>query len=195
MGVLAEYGVEMIGAKREAIEMAEDRKLFREAMERIGLENPKRHHRQRAEAGPASTTSGGPRAGHGGAGGDRPARDHPPAFTLGGTGGGVAYNREDLRALCRTGLEASPVAQILIDENPARLEGIRDGGRPRPRGQRDHRLLHRERRPDGRAHGRLDHRGPALTLTDKEYQMMRDASIAVLREIGVETGGSNVQWA
>jgi carbamoyl-phosphate synthase large subunit len=112
MGVLAKYGVELIGAKREAIEMAEDRKLFREAMERIGLENPKA-----TIVIPQTTasTSAGPRP--------RRALEHVglpaiirPAFTLGGTGGGVAYNREDYE-ICRRRLEASPVSQILIDES------------------------------------------------------------------------------
>jgi carbamoyl-phosphate synthase large subunit len=152
MGVLAKFGVEMIGAKREAIEMAEDRKLFREAMDRIGLENPKATIVAAPRRKTASTTSA-------------PASlcmdaledvGLPaiirPAFTLGGTGGGVAYNRDDYAEICRRGLEASPHGPDPHRRIPPRLEGVRDGGGPRPQGQRDHRLLDRERGPDGRAH-------------------------------------------
>ena len=148
MGVLAKFGVELIGAKREAIEMAEDRKLFREAMDRIGLENPKATIvNTMAEAMAAIDYVGLPAI-------------IRPAFTLGGTGGGVAYNREDYERICKTGLDASPVSQILDRREPARLEGVRDGGGPRQGGQLHHRLLDREHRPDGRPHRRLDHRRP-----------------------------------
>ncbi len=143
LGVLKKFGVELIGAKREAIEKAEDRKLFREAMERIGLENPKATIVNTIEEAMAAIEHVG-----------LPAIIRP-AFTLGGTGGGVAYNREDYERICKTGLDASPVSQILIDESPPRLEGVRDGGGPRQARQLHHRLLDRERRPDGRPHRRL----------------------------------------
>ena len=200
MGVLEKFGVEMIGAKREAIEMAEDRKLFREAMDRIGLENPKArdHHRSRRKS---QWQEGPRRAGVE----DCPGRTLKqiglpaiirPAFTLGGTGGGVAYNREDYIHYCRSGMDASPVGQILVDESAAGLERIRDGGCPRQGGQLRSSSVPSKTStrwactPATRSPWR-----PALTLTDKEYQIMRNGSIAVLREIGVETGGSNVQWA
>ena len=111
-GVLAEFGVEMIGAKRAAIEMAEDRKLFREAMDRLGLENPRAAVANSMDDCMAALDTIG-----------LPAIIRP-AFTLGGTGGGVAYNREDYDYFCRTGLEASPVNQILNRRKPARVEGI-----------------------------------------------------------------------
>ena len=132
MGVLEKFGVEMIGAKRGAIEMAEDRKLFREAMDRIGLENPKAtivaapkdaDGKFDIAKGLEQATSALEEIG-------LPAIIRP-AFTLGGTGGGVAYNRDDYLEICRRGLEASPAAQILIDESLLGLEGIRDGGGPR----------------------------------------------------------------
>ncbi|MEM8804029.1 MAG: carbamoyl-phosphate synthase large subunit, partial [Pseudomonadota bacterium] len=196
MGVLDKFGVEMIGAKRDAIEMAEDRKLFREAMDRIGLENPK------------ATIVDAPKGADG-------KYDIPkgleqamaaleevglpaiirPAFTLGGTGGGVAYNREDYFEICRRGLEASPVAQVLIDES---LLGWKEYEMEVVRDKADNAIIVcsiENVDPMGVHTGDSITVAPALTLTDKEYQMMRSASIAVLREIGVETGGSNVQWA
>ncbi|MEL7150865.1 MAG: carbamoyl-phosphate synthase large subunit [Pseudomonadota bacterium] len=196
MGVLDKFGVEMIGAKRDAIEMAEDRKLFREAMERIGLENPK------------ATIVDAPKGPDGKY--DIPkGLEHAmaalediglpaiirPAFTLGGTGGGVAYNREDYFEICRRGLEASPVAQILIDES---LLGWKEYEMEVVRDKADNAIIVcsiENVDPMGVHTGDSITVAPALTLTDKEYQMMRTASIAVLREIGVETGGSNVQWA
>ena len=183
MGVLEEFGVELIGANRAAIEKAEDRKLFREAMERIGLENPRATIAGSMDEAMAAIDHVG-----------LPAIIRP-AFTLGGTGGGVAYNRDDYEHFCRTGLDASPVNQILIDESllgwkEFEMEVVRDAA--------DNAIIVcsiENVDPMGVHTGDSITVAPALTLTDKEYQMMRSASIAVLREIGVETGGSNVQWA
>ena len=196
MGVLDRFGVELIGAKREAIEMAEDRKLFREAMDRIGLENPK------------ATIIAAPRDANGKydiAAGVRAALDAiayvglpaiiRPAFTLGGTGGGVAYNRDDYEAIVKSGLEASPVAQVLVDES---LLGWKEYEMEVVRDKADNAIIVcsiENVDPMGVHTGDSITVAPALTLTDKEYQIMRNGSIAVLREIGVETGGSNVQWA
>ncbi len=183
MGVLEKYGVELIGANRKAIEMAEDRKLFREAMERIGLENPRATIAGSMEEAMAAIEHVG-----------LPAIIRP-AFTLGGTGGGVAYNREDFIHFCRTGLDASPVNQILIDES---LLGWKEYEMEVVRDRADNAIIVcsiENLDPMGVHTGDSITVAPALTLTDKEYQMMRSASIAVLREIGVETGGSNVQWA
>ncbi|NVK59141.1 MAG: carbamoyl-phosphate synthase large subunit [Rhodobacteraceae bacterium] len=196
MGVLEKFGVEMIGAKREAIEMAEDRALFREAMDRIGLENP------------AATIVTAPKKDNGKADLDAgvaialealediglPAIIRP-AFTLGGTGGGVAYNREDYIHFCRTGMDASPVNQILVDES---LLGWKEYEMEVVRDKADNAIIVcsiENVDPMGVHTGDSITVAPALTLTDKEYQIMRNGSIAVLREIGVETGGSNVQWA
>jgi carbamoyl-phosphate synthase large subunit len=183
MGVLAEHGVELIGAKRGAIEMAEDRKLFREAMERIGLENPRATIANSIDEAMAAIEHVG-----------LPAIIRP-AFTLGGTGGGVAYNREDYARICRSGLSASPVSQILIDES---LLGWKEFEMEVVRDKADNCIIVcsiENVDPMGVHTGDSITVAPALTLTDKEYQMMRNASIAVLREIGVETGGSNVQFA
>ncbi|WP_323767358.1 carbamoyl-phosphate synthase large subunit [Antarctobacter sp.] len=196
MGVLEKFGVEMIGAKRAAIEMAEDRKLFREAMDRIGLENPK------------ATIVTAPKNAKGKFDLDAgvsialetleyvglPAIIRP-AFTLGGTGGGVAYNREDYIHYCRTGMDASPVGQILVDES---LLGWKEFEMEVVRDKADNAIIVcaiENVDPMGVHTGDSMTVAPALTLTDKEYQIMRNGSIAVLREIGVETGGSNVQWA
>ncbi len=191
MGVLDKFGVEMIGAKRDAIEMAEDRKLFREAMDRIGLENP--------VATIVTAPDGDLDAGV------QIALDAleeiglpaiiRPAFTLGGTGGGVAYNREDYIHFCRMGMDASPVGQILIDES---LLGWKEYEMEVVRDTADNAIIVcsiENVDPMGVHTGDSITVAPALTLTDKEYQIMRNGSIAVLREIGVETGGSNVQWA
>ena len=196
MGVLEKYGVEMIGAKRAAIEMAEDRALFREAMTRIGLENP------RATIVSAPKDSDGRydiAKGLEGAIGALEDVGLPaiirPAFTLGGTGGGIAYNRDDYFEICRRGLEASPVAQILIDES---LLGWKEFEMEVVRDTADNAIIVcsiENVDPMGVHTGDSITVAPALTLTDKEYQIMRNGSIAVLREIGVETGGSNVQWA
>jgi len=183
MGVLDKYSVELIGANREAIEMAEDRKLFREAMDRIGLENPKATIANTIEECMEAIDYVG-----------LPAIIRP-AFTLGGTGGGVAYNRDDYEHFCRTGLDASPVNQILIDES---LLGWKEFEMEVVRDKADNAIIIcaiENVDPMGVHTGDSITVAPALTLTDKEYQAMRNASIAVLREIGVETGGSNVQWA
>ena len=196
LGVLEKFNVELIGAKREAIEMAEDRKLFREAMDRIGLANPK------------ATIIAAPKLPSGKydiAHGVREAvaaLDYVglpaiirPAYTLGGTGGGVAYNRDDYEAIVKSGLEASPVAQVLVDES---LLGWKEFEMEVVRDRADNAIIVcaiENVDPMGVHTGDSITVAPALTLTDKEYQIMRNGSIAVLREIGVETGGSNVQWA
>ncbi|QJF52211.1 carbamoyl-phosphate synthase large subunit [Roseobacter ponti] len=196
MGVLEKFGVEMIGAKREAIEMAEDRKLFREAMDRLGIENPKAAivTAPKNEKGKKDLAAG-----------VRAALDTleevglpaiiRPAFTMGGTGGGVAYNRDDYEAICRSGMDASPVGQILVDES---LLGWKEFEMEVVRDTADNAIIVcsiENVDPMGVHTGDSITVAPALTLTDKEYQIMRNHSIAVLREIGVETGGSNVQWA
>ncbi len=201
MGVLKKFGVELIGAKAEAIDMAEDRKLFREAMDRIGLESPR-----------AMIASSTPIRGSDGhiTGYDRTAGFAEamraldtiglpaiirPAFTMGGTGGGVAYNREEFELIARSGIDASPVGQILIDES---LLGWKEYEMEVVRDKADNCIIIcsiENLDPMGVHTGDSITVAPALTLTDKEYQIMRDASIAVLREIGVETGGSNVQFA
>ena len=183
MGVLEKFGVELIGANRDAIEMAEDRKLFREAMDRLGIENPKATiANTMKECMDAIEYVGLPAI-------------IRPAFTLGGTGGGVAYNRDDYEHYCKTGLDASPVNQILIDES---LLGWKEFEMEVVRDRADNAIIVcaiENVDPMGVHTGDSITVAPALTLTDKEYQVMRNQSIAVLREIGVETGGSNVQWA
>jgi len=183
MGVLEKFDVELIGANREAIEMAEDRKLFREAMDRLGIENPKATIANNMEECMAAIDYVG-----------LPAIIRP-AFTLGGTGGGVAYNRDDYEFYCKSGLDASPVSQILIDES---LLGWKEFEMEVVRDKADNAIIVcaiENVDPMGVHTGDSITVAPALTLTDKEYQIMRNGSIAVLREIGVETGGSNVQWA
>ncbi|MGH1457526.1 MAG: carbamoyl-phosphate synthase large subunit [Paracoccaceae bacterium] len=196
MGVLEKFGVEMIGATRDAIEMAEDRKLFREAMDRLGIENPKATivTAPKLPSGHADLKEGVRIA--------LEALDEiglpaiiRPAFTMGGTGGGVAYNREDYEHFCRTGMDASPVNQILVDES---LLGWKEFEMEVVRDKADNAIIVcsiENIDPMGVHTGDSITVAPALTLTDKEYQIMRNHSIAVLREIGVETGGSNVQWA
>ena len=201
MGVLAEFGVELIGAKAEAIDKAEDRKLFREAMDRIGLESPRALI---ASSTPIRNAKGqivkyDRAAGFAEA---MTALDKiglpciiRPAFTLGGTGGGVAYNREEFELIARSGIDASPVGQILIDES---LLGWKEYEMEVVRDTADNCIIIcsiENIDPMGVHTGDSITVAPALTLTDKEFQIMRDASIAVLREIGVETGGSNVQFA
>jgi carbamoyl-phosphate synthase large subunit len=196
MGVLEKFNVEMIGAKREAIEMAEDRKLFREAMDRLGIENPrativtapkKDNGKVDLEAGVQIALDALEDIG-------LPAIIRP-AFTLGGTGGGVAYNRDDYIHYCRSGMDASPVNQILVDES---LLGWKEYEMEVVRDKADNAIIVcsiENVDPMGVHTGDSITVAPALTLTDKEYQIMRTHSINVLREIGVETGGSNVQWA
>ena len=183
LGVLVKFGVELIGAKRDAIEMAEDRKLFREAMDRLGIENPRATIANNMDEAMAAIDHVG-----------LPAIIRP-AYTLGGTGGGVAYNRADYEHFCRTGLDASPVNQILIDES---LLGWKEYEMEVVRDMADNAIIVcsiENIDPMGVHTGDSVTVAPALTLTDKEYQLMRTHSINVLREIGVETGGSNVQWA
>src|SRR6056297_356742 len=183
MGVLEKFDVELIGANRAAIEMAEDRKLFREAMDRLGIENPKATIANNMDECMAAIDYVG-----------LPAIIRP-AFTLGGTGGGVAYNRDDYIHYCKSGLDASPVSQILIDES---LLGWKEYEMEVVRDRADNAIIVcsiENVDPMGVHTGDSITVAPALTLTDKEYQIMRNGSIAVLREIGVETGGSNVQWA
>ncbi len=182
-GVLEQYGVEMIGATVEAIAMAEDRQLFRDAMTRIGLESPRSQiaHTQE-EAEQALDLVGLPAI-------------IRPSFTLGGTGGGIAYNREEFIEIVDRGLDASPATEVLIEESVLgwkeyEMEVVRD--------KADNAIIIcsiENIDPMGVHTGDSITVAPALTLTDKEYQIMRNASIAVLREIGVETGGSNVQFA
>lgn len=183
LGVLEKYNVELIGADRNAIEMAEDRKLFREAMDRLGIENPRATIAETMEECMAAIDEVG-----------LPAIIRP-AFTMGGTGGGIAYNRADYEAICASGLDASPVNQILIDES---LLGWKEFEMEVVRDRADNAIIIcsiENIDPMGVHTGDSITVAPALTLSDKEYQWMRTQSINVLREIGVETGGSNVQWA
>ena len=182
-GTLKKFNIELIGADRKAIEMAEDRKLFREAMDRLGIENPRATIAHSIQEAMASIEDIG-----------LPAIIRP-AFTMGGTGGGIAYNREEFVHFCTTGLDASPVSQILIDES---LLGWKEYEMEVVRDKADNAIIVcsiENIDPMGVHTGDSITVAPALTLTDKEYQMMRTHSINVLREIGVETGGSNVQWS
>jgi carbamoyl-phosphate synthase large subunit len=182
-GTLDRLGIELIGANAAAIEMAEDRLKFREAMDRIGLESPRSAIAHSFEAATEALDTVG-----------LPAIIRP-SFTLGGTGGGIAYNREEFEAIVRGGLEASPTSEVLIEESVLgwkeyEMEVVRD--------RADNAIIIcsiENIDPMGVHTGDSITVAPALTLTDKEYQRMRSASIAVLREIGVETGGSNVQFA
>jgi len=182
-GTLERLGVELIGANAAAIEMAEDRLKFREAMDRIGLESPRSAIAHSLDEALAALESVG-----------LPAIIRP-SFTLGGTGGGIAYNREEFEAIVRGGLDASPSTEVLIEESVLgwkeyEMEVVRD--------RADNAIIIcsiENIDPMGVHTGDSITVAPALTLTDKEYQRMRNASIAVLREIGVETGGSNVQFA
>ena len=182
-GVLDAFGVELIGANREAIDKAEDRELFRAAMARIGLDCPRAAlARDSAQAIEVLSDIGFPAIVR-------------PSFTLGGTGGGIAYNREEFVEICERGLEASPTTQVLVEESVLgwkefEMEVVRD--------RRDNCIIVcsiENLDPMGIHTGDSITVAPAQTLTDREYQRMRDASIAVLREIGVDTGGSNVQFA
>ncbi len=200
MGVLKEHGVEMIGAKAEAIEKAEDRAKFRAAMDKIGLESP----RSAIVASPELSNVDGKitydlKAGFIEAVKQMEIVGLPcivrPAFTLGGLGGGVAYNRQEFEDIVTRGLQMSPVSQILIDES---LLGWKEFEMEVVRDRADNCIIIcsiENIDPMGVHTGDSITVAPALTLTDREYQVMRNASIAVLREIGVETGGSNVQFA
>jgi len=183
MGVLDKHGVEMIGAKADAIDKAENRQRFREAMDAIGLES--------ARSGVANTPEEA-----------RALIEHTglpaiirPSFTLGGTGGGIAYNRQEFDRIVSEGLAASPTTEVLIEES---LLGWKEYEMEVVRDRADNAIIIcsiENVDPMGVHTGDSITVAPALTLTDKEYQIMRSASIAVLREIGVETGGSNVQFA
>ena len=182
-GTLEEFGVRMIGADAEAIEKAEDRLKFREAMSRIGLESPRSQIAHSLEEAVKALDVVG-----------LPAIIRP-SFTLGGTGGGIAYNREEFVDIVTGGLDASPTTEVLIEESVLgwkeyEMEVVRD--------KADNAIIVcsiENVDPMGIHTGDSITVAPALTLTDKEYQIMRNASIACLREIGVETGGSNVQFA
>jgi carbamoyl-phosphate synthase large subunit len=183
MGVLEKFGVEMIGATAEAIDKAEDRERFRKAMNRIGLATPRSHHiKTLAMALEALEDIGLPAI-------------IRPSFTLGGTGGGIAYNKAEFIEIVEGGIDASPTSEVLIEQSVLgwkefEMEVVRD--------KNDNCIIIcsiENLDPMGVHTGDSITIAPALTLTDKEYQIMRDASIAVLREIGVETGGSNVQFA
>jgi carbamoyl-phosphate synthase large subunit len=182
-GVLKKHGVQLIGAQAEAIDKAEDRQKFREAMDRIGLESAKSGIAHNlSDALKVLETTGLPAI-------------IRPSFTLGGTGGGVAYNREEFEAIVRSGLDASPTDEVLIEES---LLGWKEYEMEVVRDRADNCIIIcsiENVDPMGVHTGDSITVAPALTLTDKEYQRMRSASIAVLREIGVETGGSNVQFA
>ncbi len=182
-GVLDKYGVEMIGAKKEAIDKAEDREKFKQAMKKIGLDSARSaiaHSLE--EALQVQAVVGFPTI-------------IRPSFTLGGTGGGIAYNREEFISICSGGLDASPTKEVLIEESVIgwkeyEMEVVRDS--------KDNCIIIcsiENLDPMGVHTGDSITVAPAQTLTDKEYQIMRDASIACLREIGVDTGGSNVQFA
>jgi carbamoyl-phosphate synthase large subunit len=182
-GTLEKYGVTMIGADAEAIDKAEDRLKFRNAMDKIGLESA----RSAVAHTEAEALEGLEKVG-------LPAIIRP-SFTLGGTGGGVAYNREEFLEIVRKGLDASPTTEILIEES---LLGWKEFEMEVVRDRADNCIIIcsiENIDPMGVHTGDSITVAPALTLTDKEYQIMRNASIAVLREIGVETGGSNVQFA
>src|SRR5438128_8220039 len=182
-GVLEKYEVELIAASRAAIDMAEDRELFRNAMREIGLECPRS---QIARSLDEALAIAGEIA-------------YPvvvrPSFTLGGTGGGIAYNREELETIVARGLDASPTGEVLLEESVIgwkefEMEVVRD--------HRDNCIIVcsiENLDPMGVHTGDSITVAPAVTLTDKEYQRMRDAAVAVLRKIGVDTGGSNVQFA
>ncbi len=182
-GVLGAFGVEMIGATREAIDKAEDRELFKQAMSRIGLETV---------AGAIAHSMDEAWEVLRGVGYPAIIR---PSFTLGGSGGGVAYNRDEFLEICTRGLDASPTNELLIEES---ILGWKEFEMEVVRDRRDNCIIVcsiENVDPMGVHTGDSITVAPAQTLTDKEYQRMRDASIAVLREIGVDTGGSNVQFA
>jgi carbamoyl-phosphate synthase large subunit len=183
-GTLEKYGVELIGAKLEAIQKAEDRKLFKEAMIKIGVGV--------CPSGLAETMDEAKDIG-------KEIGSYPliirPAFTMGGSGGGIAYNQEEFETICRSGLEASPVSQILIEQS---LLGWKEYELEVMRDLADNVVIIcsiENLDPMGVHTGDSITVAPAQTLTDKEYQRLRDASIKIIREIGVETGGSNIQFS
>lgn len=182
-GVLAKYGVQMIGASKEAIDKAEDRDKFRQAMDKIGLEMPTSYVAHSME----DAADIQPKVGF-------PAIIRP-SFTMGGSGGGIAYNKQEYDEICERGLDLSPTSELLIEESALgwkeyEMEVVRD--------HKDNCIIIcsiENFDPMGIHTGDSITVAPAQTLTDKEYQIMRNASLAVLREIGVDTGGSNVQFA
>ncbi|MBW9265817.1 MAG: carbamoyl-phosphate synthase large subunit [Candidatus Thiodiazotropha sp. (ex. Lucinisca nassula)] len=182
-GVLEKYGVEMIGASREAIDKAEDRDLFRQAMRKIGLDMPRSaiaHSMEEAQQ--VQVQIGFPTI-------------IRPSFTMGGSGGGIAYNPDEFEEICERGLDLSPTNELLIEES---ILGWKEYEMEVVRDRNDNCIIIcsiENLDPMGVHTGDSITVAPAQTLTDKEYQIMRDASLAVLREIGVETGGSNVQFA
>ena len=182
-GTLEKFGVQMIGADADAIDKAEDRQRFREAMDKIGLESARSGVAHTLEEAYAVLERTG-----------MPSIIRP-SFTLGGTGGGVAYNKAEFEKIVRSGLEASPTTEVLIEES---LLGWKEYEMEVVRDRHDNSIIIcsiENVDPMGVHTGDSITVAPALTLTDKEYQIMRNASLAVLREIGVETGGSNVQFA
>lgn len=183
-GILEEFNVEMIGAKPDAIKKGEDRELFKQAMLEIGLDVARSYSITSPEQAQESLDKLG---------------DFPiilrPAFTLGGTGGGIAYNKEEFDEMLRSGLDASPISQVLIEEC---LLGWKEYEMEVMRDYKDQCVVIcsiENFDPMGVHTGDSITVAPAMTLTDKEYQLMRDASFACIREIGVETGGSNIQFA
>jgi carbamoyl-phosphate synthase large subunit len=182
-GTLEKYNVQLIGADAEAIDKAEDRLKFRDAMDKIGLESPKSRIAHTVEEALAALEFVG-----------LPSIIRP-SFTMGGTGGGIAYNREEFIHIVTGGLDASPTTEVLVEES---VLGWKDYEMEVVRDKADNAIIVcsiENIEPMGVHTGDSITIAPALTLTDKEYQIMRNASIAVLREIGVETGGSNVQYA
>ncbi|WP_124949358.1 carbamoyl-phosphate synthase large subunit [Sulfuriferula thiophila] len=181
-GVLEKYQVEMIGASRDAIDMAEDREKFKQAMTRIGLASPRSSiAHSMEEALQVQAVMGFPTI-------------IRPSFTMGGTGGGIAYNKEEFTEICERGLEASPTHELLIEES---LIGWKEYEMEVVRDRKDNCIIVcsiENLDPMGVHTGDSITVAPSQTLTDREYQILRNASIAVLREIGVETGGSNVQF-
>ncbi len=183
-GILAKYGVEMIGAKPDAINKGEDRELFKQCMIKIGLDVAKsRTVKNMTEAREAADLLGA----------------YPliirPSFTLGGSGGGIAYNKEEFEGICANGLDLSPVHEVLVEEC---LLGWKEYEMEVMRDHKDQCVVIcsiENFDPMGVHTGDSITVAPAMTLTDKEYQIMRDASFAVIREIGVETGGSNIQFS
>jgi carbamoyl-phosphate synthase large subunit len=183
-GILEKYGVEMIGAKPDAITKGEDRELFKQCMLKIGLDVAKsRTVKSMDEARAAAEMLG----------------VFPliirPSFTLGGSGGGIAYNKEEFERICANGLDLSPVHEVLVEEC---LLGWKEYEMEVMRDHKDQCVVIcsiENFDPMGVHTGDSITVAPAMTLTDKEYQVMRDASFAVIREIGVETGGSNIQFS
>lgn len=182
-GVLAKYNVELIGASKEAIDKAEDRQKFKEAMTKIGLDSARSAIAHSLEEALQVQANIG-----------YPAIIRP-SFTMGGSGGGIAYNREEFLAICERGLDASPTNELLIEES---MLGWKEYEMEVVRDRADNCIIIcsiENLDPMGVHTGDSITVAPAQTLTDKEYQIMRNASLAVLREIGVDTGGSNVQFA